>query len=131
MLVLLLAVRPQGRALPGNLPRLSMRDRDTLRVDERIWTVDSEWVHIPNTVVRLDHGSDTRLFEYTKVAVDEGYSGVLRAGVRVRAHRRTGPVDPRASEAVGGGSWHSEVWRSRTTADTTRTAKKGGRFRVF
>ena len=70
-----LEVRPQGRALPGNLPRLPMRDRDTLQVDERIWTVDSEWVHIPNTVVRLDHDSDTRLFEYTKVAVDEGFSG--------------------------------------------------------
>jgi formylglycine-generating enzyme required for sulfatase activity len=70
-----LEVRPQGRALPGNLPRLPMRDRDTLPVDERIWTVDSEWVHIQNTVVRLDHDSDTRLFEYTKVAVDEGFSG--------------------------------------------------------
>jgi formylglycine-generating enzyme required for sulfatase activity len=52
-----------------------MRDRDTLAVDERIWTVDNEWVHIPNTVVRLDHDSDTRLFEYTKVAVDDGFSG--------------------------------------------------------
>jgi formylglycine-generating enzyme required for sulfatase activity len=70
-----LEVRPQGRALPGNLPQLPIRDRDTLRVDERIWTVDSEWVHIPNTVVRLDHDSDTRLFEYTKAAVDEGFSG--------------------------------------------------------
>jgi len=70
-----LEVLPQGRALPGNLPRLPLRDRDTLRVDDHIWTVDSEWVHIPNTVVRLDHDSDTRLFEYTKVAVDDGFSG--------------------------------------------------------
>jgi formylglycine-generating enzyme required for sulfatase activity len=70
-----LEVRPQGRALPGNLPGLPMRDRGTLRVDERIWTIDSEWVHISNTVVRLDHDSDTRLFEYTKVAVDDGFSG--------------------------------------------------------
>jgi formylglycine-generating enzyme required for sulfatase activity len=46
-----------------------------LAVDERVWTVDSEWIHIPNTVVRLDHDSDTRLFEYTKVAVDDGFSG--------------------------------------------------------
>jgi len=70
-----LEVRPQGRALPGNLPRLAVRDRDTLAVDERVWTVDSDWIHIPNTVVRLDHDSDTRLFEYTKVAVDDGFSG--------------------------------------------------------
>ena len=70
-----LEVRPQGRALPGSLPGLPMRDRDPVRVDERIWTVDSEWVHIQNTVVRLDHDSDTHLFEYTKVAVDEGFSG--------------------------------------------------------
>lgn len=70
-----LEVRPQGRPLPGNLPRLAVRDRDTLAVDERVWTVDSEWIHIPNTVVRLDHDSDTRLFEYTKVAVDDGFSG--------------------------------------------------------
>ena len=70
-----LEVLPQGRALPGNLPRMPMRDRDALPVDERIWTVDSEWVHIPNTVVRLDHDSDTRLFEYTKMAVDDGFSG--------------------------------------------------------
>ena len=70
-----LEVRPQGRALPRNLPGLPMRDRGTLRVDERIWTIDSEWVHIPNSVVRLDHDSDTRLFEYTKVAVDDGFSG--------------------------------------------------------
>jgi formylglycine-generating enzyme required for sulfatase activity len=52
-----------------------MRGRDTLPLDERVWTIDSEWVHIPNTVVRLDHDSDTRLFEYTKVAVDDGFSG--------------------------------------------------------
>jgi len=70
-----LEVLPRGRALPGNLPRLPLRDRDTLLVDDHIWTVDSEWVHIPNTVVRLDHDSDTRLFEYTKVAVDDGFSG--------------------------------------------------------
>jgi formylglycine-generating enzyme required for sulfatase activity len=70
-----LEVIPQGRALPSNLPQLAMRGRDTLPLDERIWTIDSEWVHIPNTVVRLDHDSDTRLFEYTKVAVDDGFSG--------------------------------------------------------
>jgi formylglycine-generating enzyme required for sulfatase activity len=52
-----------------------MRDRNTLAVDERIWTIDSEWLHIQNTVVRLAHESDTRLFEYTKVTVDDGFSG--------------------------------------------------------
>jgi len=70
-----LEVLPQGRPLPANLPRLPMRDPDPLRVDDHIWTVDSEWVHIPNMVVRLDHDSDTRLFEYTKREVGDGFSG--------------------------------------------------------
>src|ERR1035437_1858938 len=75
-----------------------------------------------------------------------------RAAVRVRSRRRAGPNaggseaygyirrcwrGPRGEvlrptlEAAGGGFWHTEVWRPRTTADATRTAKKGGRFRVF
>ena len=44
-----------------------------------------------------------------------GWGGVLRPTV----------------EAVGGGFWQTEARRSRTTADATRTARKGGRFRVF
>jgi hypothetical protein len=46
-----------------------------LPLDERIWTIDSEWVHIQNTIVRLDHDADTRMFEYTKVAIADGFSG--------------------------------------------------------
>jgi S1-C subfamily serine protease len=100
-----LEVRPQGRALPANLPRLPMRDRDTLAVDERIWTIDSEWIHIPNTVVRLDHDSDTRLFEYTKVAVDDGFSG--------------GPVFDDQGRLV----WHSPRRWSRRTIRSGREAR--------
>ena len=97
-----LEVRPQGRALPGNLPRLPMRDRGTLQVDERIWTVDSEWIHIPNTVVRLDHDSDTRLFEYTRVAVDEGFSGgpVLDDDGRLAGIHRAGGAGGRYAVAA-------------------------------
>ena len=68
-------VLPQGRALPGNFPRLPVRDRDAVRVDDRVWTVDREWVHIENTVVRLDHAADTHFFEYTRREVDDGFSG--------------------------------------------------------
>ena len=70
-----LEVRPQGRALPANLPRLTMREGNTPPVDERIWTIDNHWAHIANTVVRLDHDSDTRLLEYARAPAEDGFAG--------------------------------------------------------
>jgi formylglycine-generating enzyme required for sulfatase activity len=70
-----LEVRPEGRALPGNIPQLVARERNTLQVTEQIWTVDSGWIPVPNNVTKLDHDFDTQRFEYTRGATNDGFSG--------------------------------------------------------
>jgi S1-C subfamily serine protease len=67
-----LEVLPRDRPLPTNIPPM---DTGAATADQRIWTVDNDWFHISNTVVRLDHDTDTRKFEYTNLAVDDGFSG--------------------------------------------------------
>jgi S1-C subfamily serine protease len=70
-----LEVRPAGgRALPGNISKLNVRNR-TLALGDHIWTVDSGWRIVPNNVAALDHDTNTQLFEYTKGAVTDGFSG--------------------------------------------------------
>ena len=64
-----------GRALPGNIPQLAARDRGTLQVTEHVWTVDGGWRIVPNNVTGLDHDFDTRKFEYTRGATNDGFSG--------------------------------------------------------
>jgi hypothetical protein len=54
-----------------------------------------------------------------------GRRGRLALGL---IHWAGGDVLRPTLEAVGGGSWHTEAWRSRTTADTTRNAKKEASF---
>jgi formylglycine-generating enzyme required for sulfatase activity len=70
-----LEVRPEGRALPGNIPQLAARERNTLQITEHIWTVDSGWISVPNNVTKLDHDTDTQKFEYTRGATNDGFSG--------------------------------------------------------
>ena len=65
----------KGRALPGNIPQLAARDRGTLQVTEHVWTVDGGWRIVPNNVTALDHDFDTRKFEYTRGATNDGFSG--------------------------------------------------------
>jgi formylglycine-generating enzyme required for sulfatase activity len=70
-----LEVRPQGRALPRNIPQLTVHDRNKLRQGDHIWTIDNGWRPVPNNVVALDHDADPQQFEYTKGSVSEGFSG--------------------------------------------------------
>ena len=70
-----LEVRPEGRALPGHIPQLAARERNTLQITEHIWTVDSGWRVVPNNVTALDHDFDTQKFEYTRGATSDGFSG--------------------------------------------------------
>jgi len=70
-----LEVRPEGRALPGNIPQLPARERNPLQVTEHIWTVDSGWRAVPNNVAALDHDLNTQKFEYTRGATNDGFSG--------------------------------------------------------
>jgi formylglycine-generating enzyme required for sulfatase activity len=65
----------KGRALPGNIPQLAVRDRNTLQVTEHIWCVDSGWRIVPNNVAALDHDLNTQQFEYTRGATNDGFSG--------------------------------------------------------
>ena len=74
-LAVLEVLRPQVRPLPGNIPRLAARGRDTLQLRDHIWTVDSGWITVPNTVTALHHDNNTQEFEYTKGAIAEGFSG--------------------------------------------------------
>jgi formylglycine-generating enzyme required for sulfatase activity len=68
-------LRPQGRALPGDIQQLAVRDRNTLQVTDHIWTVDSGWIPVPNNVTKLDHDLNTQQFEYTRGATNDGFSG--------------------------------------------------------
>ena len=70
-----LEVRPEGRALPGNIPQLPSRERNTLQITEHIWTVDGGWRIVPNNVTALDHDLDTQKCEYTRGATNDGFSG--------------------------------------------------------
>ena len=70
-----LEVRPEGRVLPGNIPQLALRERNTLQITEHVWTVDSGWRIVPNNVTALDHDFNTQKFEYTRGATNDGFSG--------------------------------------------------------
>ena len=74
-LAVLEILRPQNRPLPGNIPQLAVRDRNTLQITEHIWTVDSGWRIVPNNVTALDHDFNTQQFEYTRGATNDGFSG--------------------------------------------------------
>jgi formylglycine-generating enzyme required for sulfatase activity len=67
--------KDQERALPGGIPQLPTRDRNTLQVTERVWTVDSEWTIVPNNLSALGFEGDPQQFQYTKGATDDGFSG--------------------------------------------------------
>ena len=65
----------QEHGLPRNIPMMPVRDRGALRVGEQVWTVNSDWIIVPNIVVALSFEGDPQQFQYTKGATDDGFSG--------------------------------------------------------
>jgi S1-C subfamily serine protease len=63
-----------GRSLP-KIPQLVIEEKGALHLGQHVWTVDSGWRPVPNTVTTLDHDSDTQKFEYTRGATGDGFSG--------------------------------------------------------
>lgn len=67
-----------GVILPQKVPHFNFGPERPLHSGEQVFTVNAEWVVIPNSIARLDHGEDgedTRMFEYTPNSVGNGFSG--------------------------------------------------------
>lgn len=74
--VAVIEVRPSpGVQLPKDIQPIRFTANPTLEPMSHIWSVNGEWIPVPNSVTKLDHDHDPQRFEYTNVSVGEGFSG--------------------------------------------------------
>ncbi len=71
-----LEVRPTaGFKLPSGIEPLNFAANSTLQLAEHVYSVNGEWVPVPNAITRLSHDGDVQKFEYSNTSVGEGFSG--------------------------------------------------------
>jgi hypothetical protein len=71
-----LEVRPTGTfKLPANIEPHNFATNNTLQLAEHIYSVNGDWVPVPNAITRLSHDGDVQKFEYSNTSVGEGFSG--------------------------------------------------------
>jgi TPR repeat protein len=61
--------------LPDKFPEYRFEHTDGLQKLDQVYTVDSDWRPVPNSVSNLSHDSNANLFEYTNTSVGPGLSG--------------------------------------------------------
>lgn len=66
---------PPGTRLPDHFVVLQWLRNEDLHQSEHLWTVNSDWDPVPNSVFHLDHEGNAQLFEYTRESIGEGFSG--------------------------------------------------------
>lgn len=71
-----LEVRPTATfKLPANIEPHNFAANNTLQLGEHIYSVNGDWVPVPNAITRLSHDGDVQKFEYSNTSVGEGFSG--------------------------------------------------------
>jgi hypothetical protein len=71
-----LEVRPTATVkLPSNIEPLNFAANSTLQLSEHVYSVNGDWVPVPNAITRLSHDGDVQKFEYSNTSVGEGFSG--------------------------------------------------------
>ncbi len=65
----LLEVRPSATVkVPNDLPVYNFAANSTLQAGEQMWSVNGEWVQVPNSITRLSHNRDPQKFEYSNIS---------------------------------------------------------------
>jgi hypothetical protein len=72
----LLEVKPSNTyKLPTNIEPYHFLSNNGLQVGLHLWSVNGDWIIVPNNLTRLSHDGDPQKFEYSNVSVGEGFSG--------------------------------------------------------
>ncbi|WP_263355856.1 S1 family peptidase [Acidicapsa ligni] len=61
--------------IPEDIPTFNFAANNTLLPTQHIYSVNGDWVIVPNNITRLNHDGDPQKFEYSNVSVGEGFSG--------------------------------------------------------